>query len=68
MISNAGLTKDFWAEAISMACYTVNRALSATLNFKTPQKIWSDTLADYSDFKNFECTAYMHINNKKLEP
>ena len=29
MISNAGLTKDFWAEAINMACYVVNRAPSA---------------------------------------
>ncbi|XP_027171701.1 uncharacterized protein LOC113771304 [Coffea eugenioides] len=39
MISNAGLTKTFWADAISMAYYIVNRAPSATLNFKTPEEV-----------------------------
>ena len=68
MISNAGLTKDFWAEAINMACYVVNRAPSAALNFKTPEEVWSGTPADYSDFKIFGCPAYMHVNEGKLEP
>ena len=68
MISNAGLTKDFWAEAINMACYIVNRAPSAALNFKTPEEVWSGTLADYSDLKIFGCPAYMHVNEGKLEP
>ena len=67
MISNAGLVKDFWIETISMACYIVNRAPSATLNFKTPEEVWSDTPADYSDFKIFECLAYIHVNDGKLE-
>ena len=44
MISNVGLTKGFWAEAINMACYVVNRAPSAALNFKTPEEVWSGTL------------------------
>ena len=68
MISNAGLTKDFWAEAINMACYVVNRAPSAALNFKTPEEAWSGTPADYSDLKIFGCPAYMHVNEGKLEP
>ena len=68
MISNAGLTKDFWAEAINMACYVVNRAPSAALNFKTPEEVWSGTPADYSDLKFFGCPAYMHVNEGKLEP
>ena len=68
MISNAGLAKDFWVEAISMACYIVNRAPSAALNFKTPEELWLDIPADYSDFKIFRCPAYMHVNDEKLEP
>ena len=68
MISNAGLTKDFWAEAINMACYVVNRAPSTALNFKTPEEVWSGTPADYSDFKIFGCPTYMHVNEGKLEP
>ena len=67
MIFNAGLTKNFWIEAISMASYIVNHALSAAIKFKTPKKVWSGTLADYFDFKIFGCPAYMHVNDEKLE-
>jgi len=67
MISNAELTKDFWAEVINMVCYVVNHAPSATLNFKTPEEVWSGTLADYSDLKIFGCPAYMHVNEGNLE-
>jgi len=68
LISNAGLTKDFWAEALNMACYIVNRAPSAAIDFKTPEEVWSGTPADYSNFKIFGCPAYMHVNEGKLEP
>ena len=68
IISNAGLTKDFWAETINMAYYVVNRAPSTALNFKTPKEVWSGTPADYSDLKMFGCPAYMHVNEGKLEP
>ena len=50
-----------------MACYIVNRAPSIVFNFKTPEKIWSGTPADYSDFKIFKCPIYMHVNDEKLE-
>ncbi|KAG9450470.1 hypothetical protein H6P81_010435 [Aristolochia fimbriata] len=68
MLSNAGLGKDFWAEATSMACYLVNLSPSTTIEYKTPKEVWSGTPADYSDLKVFGCTAYMHVNEGKLEP
>ena len=68
MISNAGLTLDFWAEAIATACYIVNRAPCAPLDFKTPEEIWSGNPADYSNLRIFGCPAYMHVNEGKLEP
>ncbi|KAF3668075.1 hypothetical protein FXO37_09705 [Capsicum annuum] len=68
MISNAGLTNIFWAKAISTAFYIINRAPSAPLNVKTPEEIWSGTLANYSDLKVFGCPAYIHVNDGKLEP
>ncbi|KAL3505149.1 hypothetical protein ACH5RR_034990 [Cinchona calisaya] len=67
MISNAGLTKDFWAEAISTACHIVNPAPSAAIDFKTPKEVWSSTPANYSDLKIFGCPTYMHVNDGKLE-
>ncbi|KAG9442249.1 hypothetical protein H6P81_018103 [Aristolochia fimbriata] len=68
MLSNAGLGKDFWAEATSMACYLVNRSPCTAIECKTPEEVWSGTPADYSDLKVFGCTAYMHVNEGKLEP
>ncbi|KAG9454463.1 hypothetical protein H6P81_007367 [Aristolochia fimbriata] len=38
MLSNAGLGKDFWAEATSMTCYLVNRSPSTAIECKTPEE------------------------------
>ena len=39
MLSNAGLSKDFWAEAVSTACFLVNRSPSTAIEFKTLQEV-----------------------------
>ncbi|KAH0645930.1 hypothetical protein KY284_033814 [Solanum tuberosum] len=36
MLSNAGLGKEFWAEAITYACHLINRLPSAAIGGKTP--------------------------------
>jgi hypothetical protein len=41
---------------------------SIPLDKKTPIEVWSGTLADYSQFRVFGCTAYAHVYNGKLEP
>ncbi|KAK3031951.1 hypothetical protein RJ639_037112 [Escallonia herrerae] len=41
MLSNAGLSKEFWAEVINTATYLVNRSPPATIDCKTPEKVWS---------------------------
>ena len=48
MLSKFGLSKHFWAEAINMAYYLVNRSPSTVIEFKTPFEVWFGTLADYS--------------------
>lgn len=68
MLSQAGLTKQFWGEAIHTACYLINRSPSAALEYKTPQEIWNGSPADYIVLKIFGCPAYYHINEGKLEP
>jgi transposase InsO family protein len=35
MLSNARLSKDFWAEAVSIACYLANCSPSTTIDCKT---------------------------------
>ena len=44
MLSNAGLLKCFWVEAVNIACYLVNRSLSTVIDFKTLEEVWSATL------------------------
>ena len=48
MLSNAALSKYFWTEAVNTTCYFVNRFPSTTIDFKTPEEVWSGTPANYS--------------------
>ncbi|KAJ4710008.1 Retrovirus-related Pol polyprotein from transposon TNT 1-94 [Melia azedarach] len=68
MLSNAELTRRFWAEAVSTACYLINRGPHTGINLKTPFEVWSGKLADYSNLRAFGCTVYYHVNEGKLEP
>ncbi|KAJ4720887.1 Retrovirus-related Pol polyprotein from transposon TNT 1-94 [Melia azedarach] len=68
MLSNAELTRRFWAEAVSTACYLINRGPHTGINLKTPFEVWSGKSADYSNLRAFGCTVYYHVNEGKLEP
>ena len=39
MLSNVGLGKKFWAKAISMGCYLVNRSPNTSIECKTPEEV-----------------------------
>jgi Integrase core domain len=39
MLSNAGLGKEFWAEAVSTACYLMNRSPTTSIECKTPKEV-----------------------------
>ena len=53
---------------MSIACYLINRSPSTVIEKKTPQEVWSDSMATYLDLKTFRCPAYAHVDNGKLEP
>ena len=61
MLSNAGLEHELWAEAVSMACYLVNRSPSMALDRKTSEEVWFETSCDYSNLKIFDCHVYALI-------
>ena len=65
---NANMSKHFWAEAVTIAAYLVNRSPSSALQFKSPQEVWLKKPPDLSNLKIFGCIAYTHINQGKLEP
>ena len=69
MLSNAGLGKQFWAEAVMYASYLINRLPSAALNGKTPLEVWSGKpINDYDTLHVFGSTAYYHVKESKLDP
>ena len=69
MLSNVGLGRVYWAEAIDYACHLVNRLPSAAIGKKTPKEMWSGHPArDYEHMRVFGCPAYYHVQNDKLEP
>ena len=58
---NARLKKKFWAEAMSMACYLINRLPRAALDGKVAKEVWTGNEVDYSRLRVFGCPAYAHI-------
>ena len=68
MLKGAGLEKKFWGEAITTACYLINRCPSAAIDFKTPQEKWTGQAPNFDHLKVFGCIAYAHIRQDKLEP
>ena len=68
-LSNAGLGKQFWAEAVMYASHLINRLPSAALNSKTPLEVWSGKpINDYDTLHVFGFTAYYHVKESKLDP
>jgi hypothetical protein len=68
---NAGLAKIFWADAVSMACYLINRSPRAALDGKVAEEVWTGNEVDYSGLRVFGCPAYVHIPSEersKLDP
>ena len=68
MLSNAGLDKKFWVEAVSYASHLINRLPSAAIGDKTPIEMWSGKHAqDYDSLCIFGCPADYHVKYGKLD-
>jgi len=69
MLSNAGLGKEFWAEAVVYACHLINRLPSTAIEGKTPIEMWTcNPATDYNSLHVFGSTAYYHVKESKLDP
>ena len=69
MLSNAGLGKNFWAEAVTYAQHLVNRLPSSAINDKTPLVVWSGKPAtSYDTLHIFGSTEYYYVVESKLDP
>ena len=45
---HAGLSKTFWADAVSTVAYLINRGPSVPLEFRLPKEVWSGKKVKFS--------------------
>lgn len=70
MMSDAGLSRHFWAEAMSTAVYIINRIPCRSSGTKTPEELWTNVRPDLSTLRVFGCDAMVHVpkvNRRKLD-
>lgn len=70
MMSQSGMPKKFWAEAVNTATYLRNRSPTTSLDGVTPFESLFNRKPDVSNLKVFGCLAYAHIpkdQRKKFE-
>ena len=62
MISYAGLSYSFWAEAIGTAAYLGNRMVTTALKCgKTSYQLWHGEKPNLNHTKVFGCAVHVHI-------
>ena len=58
LLSNSGLTKTFWAEALTYASHLINKLPSFATGDKIPIEMWSGkAVSNYDSLKVFRCPA-----------
>lgn len=67
ILSNANLSIDFLAEAISIALLGESFFV-IVIRCKTLKDIWFGNPTNYFILRVFGCPAYAHVNDEKLEP
>lgn len=68
MLSNSGLGKQFWVEALSFATFLVNRFPCSGGKNKTRTEVWSGSHTNYDGIYIFGCPTYYHVYDEKLDP
>lgn len=68
MLQNAGLEKQYWAEAANTAVYLKNHSPSKAVMGTTPEEKWTSKKVNVSHLRTFGCIAYAMVDNmRKLD-
>ena len=65
MLHARNMDPKFWAEAVNVASYIINRSPTIVVKHKTPEEAWSGRKPTVGHFKVFGCDAYVHIPEEK---
>lgn len=61
MLFEAELSKQYWAEAVAMAVYLLNRSPNSSIKYETPEELWTGEKHNLSHLRIFGCKAVAHI-------
>ena len=64
MLKGAGLSNEFWAEAVANATYVRNRSPTSSLENITPYEAWWNKKPSVKHLRIFGCKAYSHVPKK----
>jgi len=65
ILSESSLPKYFWENAVSTACYVMNRVLIRLILKKTPYELLNGRKPNIGHLKVFECKCYILNNGKE---
>ena len=65
MLIDSGLPQVYWAEAINIACYILNRAMIRPLILKTSYELIRGRKPNISHLRVFGCRCFVHVNGKE---
>ena len=58
---HARLPKQFWADAVKIAMYLINRGPSVPLNCGISDEAWTDKEVNLNHLHTFDCISYVHV-------
>ena len=61
MTAQAGLSEEYWAEAVATAAYLRNRTATRSLEKMTPYERWYGRKPNLAHLRVFGCVAYVYI-------
>ena len=64
LLNYSKLPKYFWADAVNIVCYVLNRALIIPILKKTSNELYKERKPNISHFKVFGCKCFV-LNNGK---
>lgn len=71
MLLNSELQKEYWAEAVAIAAYIINRSPTHAISDLTPEQLWTGLKPDLIHMRVFGCKVMARIpktNRQKLDP
>lgn len=61
MLSEANLNKKYWAEAVNISVYLMNRSPTKAISGKTPYEAWYNRRPNLAHLRIFGCQAMAHV-------